>query len=365
MGRKVNLVTGATGCLGRDFVREILTKTPDHLVLLVRRKGRFSHWDRIRKMLQELGLEVNLGTRIQVIEGDVSLPGLGIKAEELEELKKKVTHFYHIAALTALNGSEEDCRAINVNGTREALQTAWALFRKGVLKRFYYFSTAYAAGSLKSYHSPESRLPEKPAHANFYESSKYTSETMVREEMKMGLPVTIFRPSIVVGDSQTGQVSEFNVIYPFMKLYAHGILKKLPTRLENSFNIVPIDFVIKASRYIAEREDSVGKCYHLVTEELPKIGMLLEMAAAEYPNSPPIEIIDPERFDPSALDPTEQYVYAMLQPYLGYLNGNLTFDTLNTRSALAGSDIEFPKTDYEFLRVLCQFAVDSGYLMIG
>ena len=180
------------------------------------------------------------------------------------------------------------------------------------------------------------------------------------------LPIsaTIFRPSIVVGDSKTGEVSEFNVIYPFIKLFAHGILSVLPTRLENSFNIVPIDFVIQASSLISRQADSIGKTFHLVTQEPPTIGMLLALKEEEYRELPPVQVVAPESFKKEALDPFAQTVFDMLDPYLGYLNDHLTFDASNTERALRGTGLEFPKTDYEFLKTLLRYAVDAGYLLV-
>jgi thioester reductase-like protein len=299
-----------------------------------------------------------------VLDGDVTLPKLGISEENLSVLRKEVTEFFHVAALTTLNGSKADCETINVGGAKNAVELAWDLKKNGKMKRFFYFSTAYVAGSRQTYRSFEDTLPENPAHANFYESSKFQAEKNVREAMKNGLPVTIFRPSIVVGDSRTGEVSEFNVIYPFMKLFAHGILTILPTRLENSFNIVPIDFVIKSSMAIARQESSLGKTFHLVTQNPPTIGMLLKVKTEEYPQLPPVEVISPDDFKPENLDTVSKSVFQMLEPYLGYLNDDLTFDTTHTEEALEGTGIAMPKTDYEFLKLLIRYAVDAGYLIL-
>lgn len=362
--RKCFFITGVTGTLGKEFVRDILQNGDEKIYLLVRRSNRFSHWDRMRKILSAFGLENELATRVDVLEGDITLPGLGLNEETVAELRKKVTEFYHIAALTSLNGSEEDCNKINFGGTQEVLKMAWDLRKNGILERFFYFSTAYASGSRQTYHAKEDGLPERPAHANFYESSKYAAEGKVREALAQGLPATIFRPSIVVGDSRTGEVSEFNVIYPFIKLFAHGIISKLPTKPDNSFNIVPIDFVIKASRAISQQKDSVGKTFHLVTQEPPAIGLLLELQKEDYPELPPVEMIAPESFKKESLDPMGQAVYSMLEPYLGYLNDHLTFDTANTAKALQGTGIEFPRTDKNFLRILVNYAIDAGYLVV-
>lgn len=357
-------LTGVTGVLGRELVAELLRKTDSHLYLLVRPGKSQSHTERTRKILAREGLEGFLGNRVTVIAGDITLPRFGMTEEDFSVLEREIDLFFHVAALTALNGSESECNLVNLGGTKEALGIARGLHSKGKLSRFYYYSTAFVAGSLQTYCSLEDELPLEPKHANFYESSKYYAEQEVRKALKDGLPVTIFRPSIVVGDSRTGEVSEFNVIYPFLKLFAHGILRKLPTRLDNSFNIVPIDYVTEASLYIAFQPSSIGKTFHLVTSQPPTIGMLIKAGKEEYPQLPSVEIIDPQDFRKEELGPNEQLVYGMLEPYLGYLNDQLSFDVANTEEALKESGIRLPETDFLFLKRLLHFAVRAGYLVV-
>ncbi len=361
--KRTLFLTGITGTLGKELLRAFLKETPHKLFLLIRRKNRFSHWDRARKILAAYGLESYLGTRVQVMQGDVTMPRLGLVPEDFEILKREAQDFYHVAALTTLNGSKENCYSVNFGGTLEALQIAQELRQDGRLEKFIYFSTAFVAGSRQTYKSMEDGLPVHPAHANYYEESKYAAESKVREAIEAGLPGMILRPSIIVGDSKTGEVSEFNVIYPFMKLFAHGILSKLPTHPENSFNIVPIDFVVKAALAITQQKESLGKTFHLVTQEPPTIGMLLRIKDEDYPLVPTIQVLDPASFKREELSADEQMVFDMLEPYLGYLNDHLTFDTTNTRKALEGTGISFPKTDYAFLRTLCRYAVKAGYLV--
>lgn len=362
--RKTILLTGATGALGKDMLRYFLTETDHRLFVLARGKKNLSAGERIKKITEAWDIEGDLRARLTVFNGDVTLPHFGLNEKDLTELRNGTDEFFHVAALTALNGSEEECELINVGGTSHALEIAWDLFRRGKMKRFFYFSTAYVAGSRQTYRSFEDELPENPAFANYYESSKYHAEKNVRQAMGKGLPVTIFRPSIVVGHSRTGEVAEFNVIYPFMKLFAHGILKVLPTRIENSFNIVPCDFVLRASMAIASQAESIGKTYHLVTLNPPTIGMLLDMKQNEFPEMPPIQVVAPDNFRREDLEANERFVYDMLHPYLGYLNDELTFDARNTAEALRGTGIHLPNTDYEFLKTLCAYAVKAGYLVV-
>lgn len=361
---KVIFLTGATGGLGREFLRLLLTRTNDQLLLLVRSKGSDSSEKRVQKILNKMGLNGKFQGRIRVLDGDVTQPRLGLNLQDWTNAAHETDEFYHAAALTNLGASWEEAERINLQGTLHCLTLAREAWQKGKgrLERFFYFSTAFVSGSLTPICALEDKLAENPVFGNAYEATKFQAEKRVREEAEEGLPVTIFRPSIVVGDSQKGRISEFNVIYPFLRLFAHGLLRKIPSHLGHSFNIVPIDFVVESSFLIARRKDSLGKTFHLVTEKPPTLEMLLEIKD-EYKGFPPVEVVPPEDFSLGDLLPEEQKVFGTLQPYLGYLGGALTFDTKNARRALKDSGISFPKTDPAFLKKLVDYAIERGYFL--
>jgi thioester reductase-like protein len=362
--RKTVFITGATGGLGRELVRTFLEETDDFLLLLVRPKRSVSHEERVKKLFHKMGINGNSAQRIEVLAGDVTEPRLGLSDEAWKRVVQESNEFYHAAALTNLGAAWEEAERINLQGTIHALETAKEAASQGRLERFFYFSTAFVAGSLTPIHALEDELPENPSFSNAYEATKFLAEKKVREALAGGLPATIFRPSIVVGDSVRGAVSEFNVIYPFFRLFLHGFLKRIPSRLENSFNIVPIDFVVKGSFFIARQKSSLGKTFHLVSEEPPTLQMILEVKKEkEYESFPPVEVLDPDRFSLADLDPSEKEVFPTLKPYLGYLGSSLTFDTRNTRQVLEGSGISFPKTDLAFLKKIIDYALEKGYFV--
>lgn len=363
MKNKTLFITGATGNLGREFIRLILDQTEHRLLLLARPKASNSHNERIEKMLAKMEINGRSKERIEVFSGDVAQPRLGLGEKDWNRVSGETDEFYHIAALTNLGANWDEAQKINLNGTLHALELARRALEKGRLKRFFYFSTAYVAGSLTPTHALEDLLPQNPKFANAYEETKFLAERKVREEAKQGLPSTIFRPSIVVGDSEGGAVSEFNVIYPFLRLFAHGLLKKVPSRPESFFNIVPIDFVVKASWAIAQQEDSIGKTFHLVSENPPTLKMFLQVKE-EYGNYfPPVEVVPPEEFSLEDLDEQEKQIFSSIGPYLGYLGSSLTFDISNTRRALQVTGIPLPQTDLAFLRKIIQYAIEKGYFL--
>jgi thioester reductase-like protein len=354
-------LTGVTGSLGKGLLKELLSTTPHRLVLLVR-NTKETATARVRRILAENSLDHYLD-RVAVVGGDITRPDFGLTRDEVAALTAEVDLFFHVAALTDLNSTADESFTINYDGTGNAVKLAWKFLREGRLQRFCYFSTAFVVGSGQDACALEDSLPEHPAHANHYEASKYAAETRIRAAIAKGLPVTIIRPSIVVGSSDTGAVSEFNVIYPFMRLFAQGFVTKLPSKPENSFNIVPIDFVIRAALAITCQSQAIGKAFHLVTPSPPSIQLLIDTARSEYPTIPDIEIVPMMTFDKRALSDRERVVFETIEPYLGYLNHRLTFDCRNTEDALAGTGIEFPVTDGEFLKKLLHYAVDVGYLL--
>ena len=356
-------ITGVTGGLGRELLKLFLERTEDRLLLLVRSRSGESHERRVAKLLDRIGVNGRANGRVRVLEGDIVQSRLGLNSEDWKTAVRETDEFYHSAALTNLGASREEAEPINLGGTRHALELAREARQSGRLERFYYFSTAYVAGCRTSLHALEDELPGKPLFGNAYEATKFEAERTVRQEMAAGLPATIFRPSIVVGDSERGAVSEFNVIYPFLRLFAHGLLKKVPSRLEHSFNIVPIDYVIRASFALARRADTQNKTFHLVTEEPPTLRMLLEVKE-EYGNGfPPVEVVPPEDFSVEDLDERERQVFATLDPYLGYLGDCLSFDTKNSRQALQGTGVSLPRTDRVFLRKIIDYALEKGYFL--
>lgn len=362
MAGKTLFMTGATGSIGRELIRTFLDQTDHRLFLLVRSKNRDSHQDRVEKLLAKMGINGRAKDRIEVFSGDVTKPRFGLEPKGWDRIVGETEEFHHIAALTNLGAEWKEAEEINVTGTEHALELARAARERGKLQRFFYFSTAYVAGSLTPVHAREDELAAKPLFANAYEATKFLAEKRVREEASAGLPVTILRPSIVVGNSESGAVSEFNVIYPFWRLFAHGILKKVPSRLKNAFNIVPIDFVVRSTFEIARQESSLGKTFHLVSEHPPTLEMLLQVKE-EYDHFPPVEVVDPERFSVDELGPMEREIFSKITPYLGYLGSSLTFDVTNTRRALEGSGVEFPRTDRAFLKKIIDYAIRMGYFL--
>lgn len=353
------LITGATGTLGQKLVAALLEQTDARLYLLARDRKRMSAEERVRKLLVDQGVE-HLGGRVTTLIGDVGEPGFGLGAADLASLEAPMDRFFHVAATTDLGATSPDAQRVNINGTANALRVAADLRRHGRLGRYIHFSTAYVAGGLGDHLALEDDLPDHASfHANPYEASKCRAERLVRDAARDGLPTTVLRPSIVVGDSKTGEISEFSGIYAILRLWAYGVMSRLPAVASNPVNLVPIDYVTQASLAISSRADAEGKTFHLVASRPPTIGSLIEAAREERPSLPPIAF---EATDDARCEARTKVKTAPAHPLLVYLNCRLHFDVRNTTAALEGTGIEPPVTDFGFLRRQVRYAVAAGYL---
>jgi nucleoside-diphosphate-sugar epimerase len=191
-----------------------------------------------------------------LIEGDITRKNLGISEEDLETIQSETTDVYHLAAIYDLAVPREIALLINVRGTKSVNEFVKAL---PSLRRYNYISTCYVAGKRKG-EILETELEHSAGFRNFYEETKYLAEIEV-EKLKTDLPVTIFRPSVVVGDSQTGETAKYDGIY-----YLIQYLRKSPALLrfinvgnpQVKLNLVPVDFVVEAIAALAKDENAKG-----------------------------------------------------------------------------------------------------------
>ena len=183
--------------------------------------------------------------------------------------------------------------------------------------------------------------------------------------MAAGLPVSIFRPSIVVGHSVTGRPTSFNVSYPFFKLLASGMLSKIPVHAEACLNMVPVDFVAQAIVSISDLPQSLGKTYHLVSKK-PTPMRLFQELDVHYPHLSHlfrrVTLVDPEQFDPASLPEEEQLLYWGLEAYLPYLEDHMALDTRNMDAILPAIGMEWPETGTPFIRRLFEYVIGVGYI---
>lgn len=251
-------LTGVPGFLGTRLLRRLGRKHPgERFALLIQPKFR----DRAERELRRLGL----AGRTELFEGDITAgPGLGLAEAQRERLAGLVTRAYHLAAVYDLAVPQEVGRAVNVDGTRYVLDFLEACER---LEIFAYVSTAYVSGK-RTGEIREGELRHDAGFKNDYEKTKYEAEVLVQER-RGRLPTVVYRPGIVVGDSQTGATEKFDGPYFLLK-----VLRRLPqytlmTRVgagDKPVSVVPVDFVTEAMTALTEPEHA-GQTFHLTAPD--------------------------------------------------------------------------------------------------
>ena len=271
----VVLLTGGTGFLGTEVAARLLRRADLEIVSLVLAdadaEARAS--DRAWWFLPELRAE--LGTRIHAVAGDVSKPTFGLDSGTYADLCDRVTHVVHCAADLRVEATVEELRATNVDGVANVIDFARAARR---LARLVHVSTAYVAGARTGTVS-EDDLTDAFGFGSPYEQTKYEAERLVRDAASK-LPVTVVRPSMIVGDSRTGDIKTFNTFYTPLRLFLSGKLRIVPARRDLRVNIVPVDYVADAIVSLTFDPRAVGTTIHLTTptDELPTAGDVLAFA---------------------------------------------------------------------------------------
>jgi NAD(P)-dependent dehydrogenase (short-subunit alcohol dehydrogenase family) len=263
-------VTGATGFIGRHLVAELL-KREGTIYAMVREGSR----GKLDALVQRLGAEDG---RIKPVTGDLSKPGLGV-----EGFDEKVDHLFHLAAVYDVQADEEASERANVEGTKHVIEFA----NSHDVGRFHHVSSVAVAGNYKGVFQ-EDMFDEGQKLPHHYHRTKYESERLVREGVET--KTLVYRPGIVVGHSETGEMDKIDGPYYFFKL-----LQKLRTALPEWFplagpeggqtNIVPVDFVARAMDHIGHLSDDdlPSDTFHLVNPEPMSVGGALnEFAKAAH-----------------------------------------------------------------------------------
>lgn len=267
-------LTGFPGFLGSELLPRVLARRPaDAALCLV--QPRFAAQARARAAALEAG-EPSLRGRIRLVEGDLTRPGLGLA--DPAAAAAEVVEIFHLAAVYDLMVRRELGMAVNVEGTRQVLEFAR---RCGRLERLHYVSTCYVSGRHDGVFL-EADLEKGQAFNNFYEETKYLAEVEVREAMAAGLPATVYRPAITVGDSRTGATQKYDGPYFVMQwLLRQPPLAVMPVvgDLSCQVNVVPSDYVVGAIDALSSRPASRGKTYQLADPRPLEVRQLLEELA--------------------------------------------------------------------------------------
>ena len=340
-------VTGATGFIGRHLVERLLEREGDVYVLV-----RAQSQERLDALIERWGRP----ERITKVVGDLRQPRLGLSDERIEELRGRIDHVFHLAAIYDMTAPDEVNEQLNVDGTRNAVDLVNALGAG----HLHHVSSIAAAGAFKGFFR-EDMFDEGQRLPSAYHRTKFESEKLVREQASV--PWRVYRPAIVVGHSQTGEMDKIDGPYYFFKAIQkvrHALPEWVPLAgPELGYtNLVPVDYVAAAMDHIAHEPDLNFQAFHLTNPKSMRVGEALN-AFAKAAHAPQLAL----RIDKRLTDALPKGTLSMLmklpqarelrrtvltdlgipEQVVDHMTLTPRFDTRDTERALAGTGIEVPE----------------------
>ena len=355
------LLTGGTGFVGMEVLARYLERSDRRVVALVRANDDEAARKRMDAVLANLfgARGRRYAKRVEARAAELTSPNLGLAPRVRDELAGRVSKIVHSAASVSFTLPLDEARAINVEGTRRMLEFAELACERGGLERYGHVSTAYVAGT-HSGRFTESDHDVGQGFHNSYEQSKFEAERLVRDHG--GVPFTIMRPSIVVGDRRSGWTSAFNVLYWPLRAFARGLFTAVPAIPSAPVDVVSIDYVADAIHALCEARGGIGETYHLTAGVHASTMSEIADLASGYFHRPLPTVLPPAEFAAleSAASPLQRSALQGSSAYFPYFALGTVFDEALARARLDPIGIRVtPLRDY--LERLLDFATRSKW----
>lgn len=363
---KYLFVTGITGQVGQYVLRELL-RAGRPVAALVRSKPGLDARTRLAELVDEWSDDDFPTPRTACIEGDITEPNLGMTDVDRAWIAGHCDSILHNAASLTFYGNDraKDPWLSNLTGTQHVLEVC----RSAHLRAMHYVSTAYVCGTRTGL-VREDELVEPPGFRNDYEECKHAAERIVRESHLFD-SLTVYRPAMILGDTQTGYTATYHGLYPYLQ-FVHLLSQYaerdadgqfcIPIRLnltgDEGRNLIPIDWVARVMSHVLLRPEYHGKTYHL-TPDHPVTARTIESAMASKFGFYGVSYAGPGVFNESPMTEIEKQFYEYVGTYQPYWNCEPTFDTANTRQAAA--HLPCPAIDEAYLHKLIDFAVEDRW----
>jgi thioester reductase-like protein len=267
----VIFLTGFPGFLGSRLV-ERRVADGDVVACLVQPAYR----DLAERRAAEIEAGSGVDGRVELYEGDVTDPALGLDRGTGTRLAADAAEVVHLAALYDLGVDRGPAEAVNVDGTRHVLA-----FARAADARLQYASTCYVSGRYDGVYGAGD-VDHGPFN-NQYEATKNAAERLVRAAMADGLAATIYRPSIVVGDSRTGETQKYDGPYYLIRYLLRcpgvGLVPRIGRPSSRELNVVPRDYVVDAIDYLSRDAGAVGETYQLCDPAPPSVATWYRLLA--------------------------------------------------------------------------------------
>jgi long-chain acyl-CoA synthetase len=335
------LLTGATGFVGMELLGRYLERSDRRIITPIRAPDDAAATRRLHDTLHGLfgaRRASSYKRRVEPVAADLTAPGLGLPASRREEIAGRIEQIIHSAASVSFSLPLPESRSINVEGTERVLELASLAKARGGLRLYAHISTAYVSGThCGRFHEADHDLGQE--FRNPYEQSKFEAERLVRS--RRDLPVTILRPSIVVGDRRSGWTAAFNVLYWPLRAFARGLFPAVPAVPTAPVDVVSVDYVADAVYALCESETGIGETYHLTAGSLASSVAEIAELASRYFDRPPPRVLDPVEFTRYANTLPSRQETALRQSavYFPYFAVRTEFDNARARERLEPAGI--------------------------
>jgi thioester reductase-like protein len=368
-------LTGGTGFLGAFIIRELLQETKADIYCLVRADSVEAGKTKLQNNLQQYAIwQEEYNSRIIPVVGDLSLPLLGLGLEQFQILAAKIDSIYHSGALLNYVYPYSALKAANVLGTQEVLRLACQIKVKPV-----HYVSSVAVFESPVYAGKVVKEQDEFSHWEGiylgYSQTKWVAERLVKIARDRGLPVTIYRPPLISGDSKTGICNT----HDFINLMAKGCLQmgSFPD-VEYMMDMSPVDYVSKAIVYLSRQKESIGKAFHLQHPQPAPLKVLVDWIRS-FGYS--VEMISYDKWQSELINnvsSVDNPLYT-LRPFLleRWSDEQLTIPDLylqarrphiscqDTLHALAGSSIACPTIDSQLFMTYTAYLIQSGFLNLA
>lgn len=330
-----SFVTGFPSHLASNIVLRLLQEHPTEKVVLLLSEQNQGAFERFYATLTQKQQD-----HIEVMSGNVVHMDLGLAGAEYQRLLKEVREIYHVAAVNGISTDPNEAFRYNVEGTAELIRLAEECRQ---LKRFAHFSSAQVSGDRTGVIQEED-LDRQQRFRNALEESRFRSERLL-QRVADDIPVSIFRPSIVVGHSETGRIDRMSGPYYLMNAIVNwpvDLPMPLPGKGDAPLNLVPVDFVAKAAVYITRDKRGLGRTFHL-TDPNPLPARAVFSLVAKAAGKPTPRGLLPTRMARSIMRlPGLNRVAAAPRHFLEYFDQLVIWRCVNTLEILQGTDIRCP-----------------------